>query len=242
MLSSRSYNHSLCLGCTHSEEQTRECYFEPLSNCIFSDADPIKNNKTSHVLNTNDEEYDRRVRTLYTTDTYFPRITKDTYSWTGFPAGSERSNISPEIVSVAASLAYYFRPQPWLQKEIHERLQKSIPWDLDPDKTIGVPLRRSDKCKGHNMAGLGDGHMDCPSLDKYYDAINEFLNFEPKIENIIVTSEDKAACDKFIGMLETIPRKIRLITHVGDVQQGTGSGSMLTKFKKDVTNESAVVR
>lgn len=92
------------------------------------------------------------------------------------------------------------------------------------------------------MAGLGDGDMDCPSLDKYYDAINEFLNFEPKIENIIVTSEDQAACDKFIGMLETIPRKIRLITHVGDVQQGTGSGSMLTKFKKDITNESAVVR
>ena len=202
----------------------------------------MKDKEKSHVLQTNDEEYDRSVRTLYSTDQYFPRITKDTYSWTGLPTGSERSNLSPETVSVAASLAYYFRPQPWLEKEIHERLQKSIPWDLDPDKTIGVPLRRSDICKGHKMKGLRDGDMDCPSLDKYYNAVGKFLKFDPSIENIIVTSEDKAASDEFIGMLKKIPGNIRSIVHEGDVQQGTGSGSMLTKFNKNVTNESAVIR
>lgn len=183
-------------GCTHGPE-TRECYFEPLTKCKLSDVDPISSSsggggvgdKKFHVLNKNSDEYDRTVRTVYTspTDIWF-RMTKRKYSWTGLP-GTENDHSAIEIT--AAALAYYFRPREWLRKEIDGRIRASIPADLDPMRTVGVPIRRSDKCMGHTLEGSAAGELDCPPLEKYLDGLRSFLDFDPLIENVIVTSEDR---------------------------------------------------
>ena len=123
--------------------------------------------------------------------------------------------------------AYYFNPRPWLRDEIDKRLRASIPADLNPDKTVGVPIRRSDKCTGHDIEGSARGEMVCSSLDEYLGGVKSFVAFDPSIENVIVTSEDKAACGEFVEMLEKELPVLRVVVNVGDVQQGTGSGETL---------------
>ena len=105
----------------------------------------------------------------------------------------------------SALFAYYFNPRPWLREEIDKRLQKSIPADLDPDQTIGVILRRSDKCRGHTIhtiQGSAAGEMNCKPISTYLEGVQTFVEFDPSITNVIVTSEDKSACDEFMDMLK----------------------------------------
>jgi hypothetical protein len=227
-------------GCKHGPE-TRECYFEPLTYCKLSQVDPIHSSNQSnvHVLEKFGDEYNREVRTLYTPKKVFFRNTKDVYAWTGLPGGYKAH---PEIAMNAASIAFYFNPKPWLRQEIHERLQKSIPEDLDPDKTIGVPIRRSDKCKGHDIKGSASGEMDCQSFETYLGAVKSFLAFDPMIQNVIVTSEDKKACDEFISLLKKELPQLRVVVNIGDVQQGTGSGSQLESYEEGATNAAVVAR
>mmetsp|Transcript_17425 Transcript_17425/g.27364 ORF Transcript_17425/g.27364 Transcript_17425/m.27364 type:complete len:210 (-) Transcript_17425:74-703(-) len=140
----------------------------------------------------------------------------------------------------AAFLAYNLQPQPWLQKEIDSRLRRSIPLDLDPERTVGVPIRRSDKCFGHNISGSAGGELDCPPLEEYLDAVKTFVKFDPLIDSVIVTSEDPTVCPEFIALLKGELPNLRVLTNVGDVQQGTGSASKLESYK-DVVNNADVI-
>lgn len=107
---------------------------------------------------------------------------------------------------------------------------------------IGVPIRRSDKCKGHKLEGSAAGELDCPPLTKYLDGVQSFLEFDPLIENVIVTSEDKSACEEFLQMLQgnDKTKKLRVVQNVGDVQQGTGSGSKLESYVEGSANANVV--
>lgn len=194
-----------------------------MSKCKLSDADPITSSDATkaHTLKDHNEDYNRTIRTIYTAQSPWWRGTKDVYAWTGLSGGSK---LNSDLTLTAALFAYYFNPQPWLREEINKRLQVSIPSDLDPDKTIGVPIRRSDKCNGHNIEGSAAGEMECSSMDEYLDGVKTFVAFDPSIEYVIVTSEDKAACDEFIEMLKKELPALRVVVNVGDVQQGTGSG------------------
>ena len=155
-------------GCIHKDAdgmsiQTRECYFEPVSSCKLSDVDPMDfdpNNKAVQVLNKHDSDYDRSARTVYSSRSIWFRITKKKFSFTELP-----NEKHPEIALSAASLAYYFRPKPWLIKDIDERIRNSIPADLNPERTVGVPIRRSDKCHGHSIEGSAKGELDCKLCD-----------------------------------------------------------------------------
>ena len=103
--------------------------------------------------------------------------------------------------------------------------------DIDPDRTLGVPIRRSDKCHGHSIEGSANGELKCPDLNTYLDSVKNFLVFDPLIENVIVTSEDASACSEFITMLKNddLCSSLRILQNVGDTQQGTGSASQLEK-------------
>jgi len=225
-------------GCKHDPQQiTRECYFLPLTNCKLSDVDPIDAKDTA-VLNKAKDEYDHTVRTLYSSDTSkYTLLVDDKFSWSGLPgSGKDHS----QIPLVSAFLAYYLRPQPWLQKEIDLRLRRSIPSDLDPSKTVGVPIRRSDKCFGHKIVGSAGGELDCPALEDYLDAVKNFTRFDPLIRNIIVTSEDKSACLEFVELVKKELPSLRVVLNVGDVQQGTGSASKLEAYEDSVNNADVV--
>mmetsp|Transcript_2525 Transcript_2525/g.4547 ORF Transcript_2525/g.4547 Transcript_2525/m.4547 type:complete len:449 (-) Transcript_2525:36-1382(-) len=231
-------------GCLHGPE-TRECYFEPLTKCKLSDVDNQtissgggNNQVVETLLKMNGDEYERSIRTVYLspTDIWFRNIRRK-YSWTGLPGGD---NDHAPIDMIAAALAYYFRPKEWLRKEIDERIRASIPSDLDPARTVGVPIRRSDKCNGHKLEGSAAGELDCPPLENYLSGVKSFLEFDPLIENVIVTSEDKAACQEFLLMLQKELPKLRVVQNVGDVQQGTGSGSKLEAYVEGSGNANVV--
>jgi len=222
-------------GCKHGP-QTRECYFIPLTNCKISDVDPIDDGSVAVLAGAKDE-YDRSVRTLYSSHQKYARLTNDKISWSKLPGAA---NDHSHTALVAAFLAYNLQPQPWLKKEIDVRLRRSIPLDLDPDRTVGVPIRRSDKCFGHKISGSAGGELDCPPLEEYLDAVKNFTRFDPLISNIIVTSEDPTACSEFIAMLNKELPNLRVLTNVGDVQQGTGSASKLEAYK-DIVNNADVV-
>lgn len=223
-------------NCAHGP-QTRECYFEPLTKCQMSDVDD-KQLMTDSVklLEKNMDEYDRNTRTVYLSqsDMWF-RNTKRKHSWTGLP-GSDHS----EMEVLAAAMAYYFRPRKWLRDEIDRRIRASIPPDLDPMRTVGVPIRRSDKCHGHKLAGSAKGELDCPPLTFYLEGLKKFLEFDPLIENVIVTSEDKSACEEFLQLVKSQLPRLRVVQNVGDVQQGTGSGNQLETYTKGTANEQVV--
>jgi len=222
-------------GCKHGPE-TRECYFSPLTNCKLSDVNPI-DHESSAALTTAKEEYDRSVRTLYSSLQRHPRLSEDKTSWSNLP-GSPGDHSQTSLT--AAFLAYNLQPQPWLQREIDSRLRRSIPLDLDPERTVGVPIRRSDKCFGHKIAGSAGGELDCPPLEKYLDAVKTFIKFDPLIDSVIVTSEDPTVCPEFIALLKGELPNLRVLTNVGDVQQGTGSASKLESYK-DVVNNADVI-
>lgn len=235
-----SYHYILNIqakGCLNGP-QTRECYFEPLtSNCKLSDVDDISSTENSVVLATEKDEYDRNKRTIYSSYSPWFRLTNKKYSWTGLRGGD---NDHSTINMIAASLAYYFRPKPWLIKQIDERIRRSIPTDLNPEQTVGVPIRRSDKCYGHNVTGSAAGELECPPLESYLQGIKEYMSFDPLIRNVIVTSEDKSACDEFVEIMKRELPSLRVVLNVGDVQQGTGSGSKLESYVEGSANADVV--
>jgi len=222
-------------GCKRGPE-TRECYFLPLSKCKLSDADPI-DDPSVVVLAAAKDEYDRSARTVYSSQQKYTRLTNDKISWSNLTGSS---NDHSYTTLVAAFLAYNLQPQPWLKKEIDTRLRRSLPANLNPDRTIGVPIRRSDKCFGHTIPGSAGGELDCPPLEEYLDAVKSFLRFDPLISNVIVTSEDSSACSEFLALLKKELPNLSVIMNVGDVQQGTGSASKLEAYK-DVVNNADVV-
>ena len=231
-------------GCEHGPE-TRDCYFEPLSStCTLKHVNNISDTQHSFVLSKTNEEYNRSVRTIYSSQRIWYRITENKYSWINLPSGSGSSSNSEKdhsaISITAAAFAYYFRLRPWLIQEIDARIRQSIPSDLNPDRTVGIPIRRSDKCHGHNITGSAKGELECPPLSLYLEGLRSFIAFDPNIENVIVTSEDKLACDEFLELLATEMPNLRVILNVGDVQQGTGSGSHLESYVEGAVNANVV--
>jgi hypothetical protein len=232
-------------GCEHGPE-TRDCYFEPLSStCTLDHINDISDKQHSYVLSKTDEEYNRSVRSLYSSQRIWYRITENKYSWINLPGtnGSGRSNSEKDhsaIAITAAAFAYYFRLRPWLIQEIDTRIRQSIPRDLNPDRTVGIPIRRSDKCHGHNITGSAKGELECPPLALYLEGLRSFVKFDPNIENVIVTSEDKLACDEFLELLAIEMPNLHVILNVGDVQQGTGSGSQLESYVEGAANANVV--
>ena len=226
-------------GCNHGPE-TRECYFIPFTNCNLRDVDPINATDGSvAVLADVKDEYNRSVRTLYSSDTSkYARMTKDPISWSGLQAGQKGEYSKASLI--AAFLAYSFQPQDWLKQEIDFRLRKSLPVDIDPEKTIGVPIRRSDKCHGHSIEGSAKGELNCPDLADFLTEVKRFLEFDPTISNIIVTSEDSSATTEFIELVKSQLPQLRIITNVGDVQQGTGSASKLESYKNNTSNSDVI--
>ncbi|KAL3789123.1 hypothetical protein ACHAWO_012656 [Cyclotella atomus] len=223
-------------GCKHGTSEMRECYFVPFSNCNLSHVDSINDSEHSVALKDAKQEYDRGIRTVYTSNTAkYARMTKDTYGWTGL-----QGKDYPKISLVAAFLAYYLQPQPWLRQEIDARLHRSLPPDLDPDRTIGVPIRRSDKCHGHSIEGSAKGELDCPSLNSYLKEVQRFMEFDPNINSVIITSEDSSAASEFVSLVQQHLPQLRIVTNKDDVQQGTGSASKLESYKTNVENEKVV--
>jgi len=85
---------------------------------------------------------------------------------------------------------YLMRMQPSLLEAVTKAVEKSRPADLNPENTLGLPIRASDKCFAES---------DCLSFAQYMDLVAAFMEREKEegneIKNIILTSESKAMID-----------------------------------------------
>ena len=82
--------------------------------------------------------------------------------------------------------------------------------------------------------------MDCPPLERYLEGVKSFVDFDPLVENVIVTSEDASACVEFVELLKRELPQLRVVLNVGDTQQGTGSGTMLEAYREELDNSAVV--
>lgn len=67
----------------------------------------------------------------------------------------------PQMTKYAAGLMYMMRLNPKTRKVIESHLQQSLPCDFDPERTISLPIRASDKCNDEKCKYLTPlGHDD----------------------------------------------------------------------------------
>lgn len=48
-------------------------------------------------------------------------------------------------------MTFMLRPNAWMREQIEAKLAKSFPPGFDPMRTVGLPIRGSDKCIGHGI-------------------------------------------------------------------------------------------
>jgi hypothetical protein len=132
---------------------------------------------------------------------------------------------------------YMLRPNPYYRTRLSEMLKSNVPSDdFDPQKTIGLPIRATDKCKKEST---------CLSFDDYMELVletwKEALPDEPK-PHVIVTSESKEIYKKLRDLIddpEQSPRyPFRFVMNDEDSQPG--SGRFRTKADNITADEGMV--
>jgi hypothetical protein len=65
--------------------------------------------------------------------------------------------------------------------------------DFDPERTISIPIRGTDKCLGDMHVGGGmDGESECfKGLAEYMHVAEEIRKYDPRVDTIILTSDDE---------------------------------------------------
>jgi hypothetical protein len=48
-------------------------------------------------------------------------------------------------------MTFLLRPNAWMSEKIEAKLARSLPPGFDPMRTMGLPIRGSDKCIGHGV-------------------------------------------------------------------------------------------
>jgi len=145
-----------------------------------------------------------------------------------------------------AAVMYFLRLNDHMASEVSKGLAVSLPNWFEPSHAIGIIIRGSDKCKGHNLHGKAKhapGEMDCSD-----DQLNEFFLraeflrkfHDENLDTLVVTSED----EKIIEFSKKYVQEYshwKLVLNNVDVLQGTGSATAVGKMKDDVSNYDVVV-
>ena len=64
----------------------------------------------------------------------------------------------------AYAYAYFTRLNEKLESKVIQNLERMKLNEHDVQKTISMPLRRSDKCRGHDIKGSAAGETYCPEV------------------------------------------------------------------------------
>jgi len=91
--------------------------------------------------------------------------------------------------------------------------------DFDPQRTIAMPIRGSDKCFQYNSSWWETWCLD--GFDKYMEIAEHIRKYDPKVDTIILTSED----DRFFKEVDryTADGRWRFIVNPYDDHPGTGA-------------------
>lgn len=111
--------------------------------------------------------------------------------------------------SAAATLQYLVRPNAALAAHVRAALVASGAAEIDPERTISLPIRGSDKCGSES---------ECPSFEDYMRICAEIRRGDPRVDTIIMTSEDAA----YVAAAKAYGGGWRFVFNEHDVLQGTG--------------------
>ena len=147
-------------------------------------------------------------------------------------------NFAAASLKVNHALVFYsMRPNPTSARQLADIRQEIIPADLNPEATIGLPIRASDKCHRESECLSFDEHMLITSdaWDKHLgylkNASSILNNNSTRIADdptVIFTSEakDVLAEQKAFALNDTrqanYPHRFRFVTNTKDVLPGTG--------------------
>jgi len=83
---------------------------------------------------------------------------------------------------MAGILLYIFRLNAPTHKRIDEILAEALPCDLDPSRTISMPIRASDKCTGDLHIGGGwRGESTCLNFTEYMELAETIRKYDPQV-------------------------------------------------------------
>eukprot|EP00934_Nitzschia_sp_Nitz4_P005597 Nitzschia sp. Nitz4//scaffold36_size144017//83321//84991//NITZ4_003099-RA/size144017-processed-gene-0.238-mRNA-1//1//CDS//3329549495//5587//frame0 len=117
-----------------------------------------------------------------------------------------------------AILLYLLRPNLDAAKSLQQKLKQILPDSMDPNKTIGMPIRGSDKCEGEST---------CLEFAQYMKLAKETWMKTGSNGNVqgsvIVTTEDKKLFEMRHGYINKTGFPLSLIVNEEDSLQSTGA-------------------
>ena len=223
-----------------------ECYFRPLSRCRAKDvlASTPKDQVAFHGSNKAPLPNARvvRVKQTWWKVIDWEKTARDTLG-SGLLTGD----------LFRAGLEYLLRMNDAMRADVERGLRLSLYDDgdagahggggykFDPSRAVGLPIRASDKCHGHQLTkGLlnsakgarvgfegihAHGEMDCFAFDDFIARARAVrAHVDPAVDTIILTSEDPGV----IAASKTAALRAegwRFVYNTIDVLQGTGSAT-----------------
>lgn len=211
-------------GCANDDTWT--CYFLPVSNCTYKEHVEAVIKSTGSYLKDGDsnrlQRYNTSLRVLESDATWAPY---QNFERPNIPL-KEAYEISHDRVA-ASTLKYLLRLKEPVKDKIESILKDSLPCDFDPSRTISLPIRGSDKCESWGILW----ETRCLSFDLYMEFAERLRDLDPKLDTIILTSEDP----QYLQNRTLYENRWRFVLNTYDVSPGVGNpGSVFQKnFTKD---------
>lgn len=221
--------------CPHNQkpEGGLTCYFLPFSSCDMSHvlaAAP----QAEHVVAPSNTTLARlvfRKHRVVKVALYSPVFAEETLTF-------DQGRISyhgGDCALMLAIVTYFFRFNTLTWQTISKNLKDSLPADFKSAKSIGMPIRASDKCMGHELQdGSAAGEMRCYDFNYYMKLAGELRETVRReegyeLDTIILTSEDPKIIEQSKRFARTSDgHSWRFVYNAHDVLQGTGSSTTVT--------------
>jgi len=221
------------------EFKSWNCYFKPISSCTYEDIPEKYIQNATEIHDDIDDLGDSKHANLPVV--YAWRL------WYRTKIGDIQKFLKIDGIKFRAyAQVFLLRQNNEIKQIVTDRLGKLMDLypDLEPEKTVSMPMRRGDKCRGHHISGSSAGEDTCLTLDTWVKAIDRFRceKFEcdqGKLSNFIVTSGEKAVV---INMTALGPQHgWNVIWNQFDVMQGTGSADDLQHFNNTLTTRDVMI-
>jgi len=211
-----------------------ECYFEPITNCSIKDLDSVPPSERFQIKDLTKAGVTRLVHAHRNT-----RIWKAPASWWMhedtlkleawfWPAKSLQHGCR----TWSAAIYFMLRPKQWVQKAVDARLAGSFPPDFDPTRTVGMPIRASDKCFGHRVRNSAPGERQCLPPEKFWAVAEKIREYDPTVDTVLLSSEDRSWVAKLTQLAAASAKKWRVVTNKGDHMAGSGSATYFQQLSK----------
>jgi hypothetical protein len=226
--------------------KSSECYFKAITHCKIENVMGLPSEQRFLITELSNEAYIK----LETDNQKQKRVWIAPDSWSmEMDVTKKRAILWPSITprplchSQTAILQYLLQPQDWVKRAIEAKLAGVFPIDFDPSRTIGLPIRASDKCRGHSIGDSAGGEHDCKEvgIEEAMRLVDEIHAFDPTVDTLILTSEDPATIQRGTQLasqhagawpLSAGGKGLRVLTNRGDAMQGSGSATFLVEKAK----------